>query len=35
MRLSRRNFLEGALAGGALLTLDAGTLRQLAFAASP
>ncbi len=35
MRLNRRNFLEGALAGGALLTLDAGTLRQIAFAASP
>jgi uncharacterized protein (DUF1501 family) len=35
MRLNRRNFLEGALAGGAMLTLEAGTLRQLAFAASP
>jgi len=35
MRLNRRNFLEGALAGSTLLTLDAGTLRQLAFAASP
>ncbi len=35
MRLNRRNFLEGVVAGGALLTLDAGTLKQLAFAASP
>ncbi len=35
MRLNRRKFLGGALAGGALLTLDAGTLRQLAFAAAP
>ncbi len=35
MRLSRRNFLEGALTGGALLTLEAGALRQLAFAAEP
>jgi uncharacterized protein (DUF1501 family) len=35
MRLNRRNFLEGALAGGALLTLEAGTLRRVAFAAAP
>ncbi len=35
MRLSRRNLLEGALSGGALLTLGAAPLRQLAFAASP
>jgi uncharacterized protein (DUF1501 family) len=35
MRLSRRSFLEGALTGGALLTLEAGALRQLAFAAAP
>ncbi len=35
MRLNRRNFLEGALAGGAFLTLEAGGLRQLAFAAVP
>ena len=35
MRLNRRNFLGGALAGGALLTLETGALRQLAFAAAP
>jgi uncharacterized protein (DUF1501 family) len=35
MRLSRRNFLEGALSGSALLTLSSGTLRQAAFAAAP
>ncbi len=35
MRLSRRSFLESALAGSALLTLEAGALRQLAFAAAP
>ncbi len=35
MRLSRRNLLEGALTGAALLTLPGGSLRQLAFAASP
>ncbi len=35
MRLSRRNFLEGALSGSALLTLSTGPARQLAFAASP
>ena len=35
MRLSRRNFFEGALSGGAYLALGAGPLRQLAFAASP
>jgi uncharacterized protein (DUF1501 family) len=35
MRLSRRNFLEGALSGSALLTLTGGTLRQAAFAAAP
>jgi uncharacterized protein (DUF1501 family) len=35
MRLSRRNFLEGALSGSALLTLTSGSPRQLAFAASP
>jgi uncharacterized protein (DUF1501 family) len=35
MRLTRRNLLEGALTGGAMLTLQAGTLRQLAFAAWP
>ncbi len=35
MRLSRRTFLEGALTGGALLTLETGALRQLAFAAAP
>ena len=35
MRFTRRNFLGGALAGGALLTLETGALRQLAFAAEP
>lgn len=35
MRLNRRNFLRRALAGGALFTLDAGALRQFAFAAAP
>jgi uncharacterized protein (DUF1501 family) len=35
MRLSRRNFLEGALSGGALLTLSSTRPSQLAFAASP
>jgi len=35
MRLNRRNFLEGALAGGAFLTLETGALRQLAFAGAP
>ena len=35
MRLNRRNFLEGALAGGALLTLETGALRQPAFAGAP
>ncbi|MGA8769563.1 MAG: DUF1501 domain-containing protein [Rhodomicrobium sp.] len=36
MCLNRRNFLKGALAGGgSLLTLEAGALRQLAFAAAP
>ncbi len=35
MRLSRRNFLERALSGGALLTLCEAPLCQLAFAASP
>ena len=34
MRLNRRNFLEGALAGSALVTLG-GPLRQAAFAAEP
>ncbi|MGO9485250.1 MAG: DUF1501 domain-containing protein [Rhodomicrobium sp.] len=34
MRLSRRNFFEGALSGGAFLALGAGPSRQLAFAAS-
>ena len=37
MRLNRRNFLKGVLVGGggALLTIEAGTSRQLAFAAAP
>lgn len=35
MRLSRRNFFEAALSGGAYFALGAGPLRQLAFAASP
>jgi uncharacterized protein (DUF1501 family) len=34
MRLNRRNFLQGALASGTLLTLETGALRQLAFAAA-
>ena len=35
MRLNRRTFVECALASGALLTLETGMLRQLAFAAAP
>jgi uncharacterized protein (DUF1501 family) len=35
MRLSRRNFLGGALSGSAILTLTGGSPRQLAFAAAP
>ncbi len=35
MRMNRRNFLEGALASGAVFSLSAGTLKELAFAASP
>ncbi len=35
MRISRRRFLEGALTGGAVLTLEAGPLRQIGFAAAP
>ncbi len=35
MQPSRRNFLEGLAAGSAIATLDSGTLRHVAFAASP
>ncbi len=35
MRVSRRNFLEGALSGSALLTLTGGALQHTAFAAAP
>lgn len=35
MRFTRRRFLQGALAGGTLLSLETGPLRQLAFAAEP
>ncbi len=35
MRVSRRNFLEGALSGSALITLTGGTLKHAAFAAAP
>jgi uncharacterized protein (DUF1501 family) len=35
MQLSRRNFFEAALTGGAFLALETGPLRQLALAAEP